>query len=605
MFKFTALFAALGLAVSASENYLIVFGDSLSDIGNIVNNTSPVPYYPGRFSNGPVWNEYLAHTNDFTLINYAIGGANSNNSFVECITGLNYTIPSALDQITLFNQTFGGKFPVNSTRNDVVVLEIGNNDFLKTVSDLALESIDLDRFADGIVQSVVDGVSMLHKIGYRKFVVTDIPDLTATPSVLSLPQNYSGNIDSYVTLTNKRLATQIAVLENTLKDDIDYIRTFELYKALDYITDNATAIALNITVTDKPCYEVVNNTLVSSCANSDKYVFVDSVHPSTKVHALIAAAVSETLDNKNFTITRSNLWSLIDSYEIRLVSSTNNWLYSNFTNKSELIITEYNIEESQAKSEQIIEAKSYVTNSTVAAAWTAPQFNRSAIKWESLLITDGDYFPECDTGIKWSDITMALSDTPNNKAPGSDGISGEVWKLVVSEKIPESKMAKIIFKIINIMYEAGEIPTNMDTSIVVPVPKKGDMKDPNWGLYKSPKIAVRIGDDVSKPTEYLCGLRQGCPASPILFDFYINDLFKNVQGVHVPGLTSRIPGLLFADDAVLLAESETEMQTSLNKITDWSNTWEMTVNASKCGVMNVAGPQSSDLILQGQKIPNT
>ncbi|OLY81483.1 hypothetical protein AYI68_g4408, partial [Smittium mucronatum] len=47
------------------------------------------------------------------------------------------------------------------------------------------------------------------------------------------------------------------------------------------------------------------------------------------------------------------------------------------------------------------------------------------------------------------------------------------------------------------------------------------------------------------------------------------------------------------------------MQTSLNKITDWSNTWEMTVNASKCGVMNVAGHQSSDLILQGQKIPNT
>ncbi|OLY78520.1 hypothetical protein AYI68_g7431, partial [Smittium mucronatum] len=114
--------------------------------------------------------------------------------------------------------------------------------------------------------------------------------------------------------------------------------------------------------------------------------------------------------------------------------------------------------------------------------------------------------------------------------------------------------------------------------------------------YSSPsssEITYRIGDDVSKPTEYLCGLRQGCPASPILFDFYINDLFKDVQGVHVPGLTSRIPGLLFADDAVLLAESEAEMQTSLNKITDWSNTWEMTVNASKCGLMNVAGPQSS------------
>ncbi|OLY83995.1 hypothetical protein AYI68_g1851 [Smittium mucronatum] len=44
---------------------------------------------------------------------------------------------------------------------------------------------------------------------------------------------------------------------------------------------------------------------------------------------------------------------------------------------------------------------------------------------------------------------------------------------------------------------------------------------------------------------------------------------------------------------------------ALNQKTDWSNTWEMTVNASKCGAMNVAGPQSSDLTLQGQKIPKT
>ncbi|OLY79880.1 hypothetical protein AYI68_g6038, partial [Smittium mucronatum] len=44
---------------------------------------------------------------------------------------------------------------------------------------------------------------------------------------------------------------------------------------------------------------------------------------------------------------------------------------------------------------------------------------------DTLLNTDYDYFPECDTNIEWSDITTALSDTPNNKAPGSDGIPSE------------------------------------------------------------------------------------------------------------------------------------------------------------------------------------
>ena len=52
---------------------MVVFGDSLSDNGNLYAITSAVhrvidavpiipdePYYQGRFSNGPVWNEYLA-----------------------------------------------------------------------------------------------------------------------------------------------------------------------------------------------------------------------------------------------------------------------------------------------------------------------------------------------------------------------------------------------------------------------------------------------------------------------------------------------------------------------------------------------------------------
>ncbi|OMJ18619.1 RNA-directed DNA polymerase from mobile element jockey [Smittium culicis] len=120
-------------------------------------------------------------------------------------------------------------------------------------------------------------------------------------------------------------------------------------------------------------------------------------------------------------------------------------------------------------------------------------------------------------------------------------------------------------------------------------------------MYDAPKIAAIVENEVSNPTEYLCGVRQGCPASPILFDFYINDIFKNVPGVRVPGLTSRIPGILFADDAVLLAESSVDLQAALNTLTEWSDTWEMAVNASKCGIMTISGELTTDMTLQGQK----
>ncbi|OMJ18674.1 hypothetical protein AYI70_g5218, partial [Smittium culicis] len=105
--------------------------------------------------------------------------------------------------------------------------------------------------------------------------------------------------------------------------------------------------------------------------------------------------------------------------------------------------------------------------------------SRCSNKWENLINTDTDYYQECDNTILWSEITGALAETPNNKAPGAYGVPSEVWKLVMAEPSPTSSLAKLINKIINIMYDTGNIPQCLETSVVVPVPKKGDLKDPD------------------------------------------------------------------------------------------------------------------------------
>ena len=63
LFMFASVFAAAGQESEFSE--LIVFGDSLSDTGNLAfhvpDNAAPSPpYAKGRFSNGPIWVEPLA-----------------------------------------------------------------------------------------------------------------------------------------------------------------------------------------------------------------------------------------------------------------------------------------------------------------------------------------------------------------------------------------------------------------------------------------------------------------------------------------------------------------------------------------------------------------
>ncbi|PVU96996.1 hypothetical protein BB561_000827 [Smittium simulii] len=67
---------------------------------------------------------------------------------------------------------------------------------------------------------------------------------------------------------------------------------------------------------------------------------------------------------------------------------------------------------------------------------------------------------------------------------------------------------------------------------------------------------------------YKRSVRQGCPTSPMLFDIYINDIFNGMSRVSVPGLDDKISGLLFADDALILAELADELQKSFDILTE-------------------------------------
>ncbi|OMJ25546.1 RNA-directed DNA polymerase from mobile element jockey [Smittium culicis] len=220
-----------------------------------------------------------------------------------------------------------------------------------------------------------------------------------------------------------------------------------------------------------------------------------------------------------------------------------------------------------------------------------PGNDRLTDKWENLIPVDCDYYPECDNSILWSDITQELAETLNNKNQGAE--------IFLSEK-KETWLCYIDYS-----KAYDRVPHMALLHKLRSVGIWGKLLNMIKGMYDAPKIAVRVGNEVSNPTEYLCGVRQACPASPILFYIHINDIFKGVRGLQVPGLTSRIPGLLFADDAVLFAESSADLHAALDTITEWSDTWEMAVKASKCGIMTISGEMTTDMTPQGQKVDST
>ena len=86
--------------------------------------------------------------------------------------------------------------------------------------------------------------------------------------------------------------------------------------------------------------------------------------------------------------------------------------------------------------------------------------------------------------------------------------------------------------------------------------------------------------------------------SPFLFSIFINDLDSFLSSCNIRGLESitsdideqfdiyiRLFSLLYADDTVLMAENENDMQNLLDSFSDYCTNWKLKVNIEKTKIM--------------------
>ena len=85
-------------------------------------------------------------------------------------------------------------------------------------------------------------------------------------------------------------------------------------------------------------------------------------------------------------------------------------------------------------------------------------------------------------------------------------------------------------------------------------------------LYAGQEATVRTGHGTTDWFQIGKGVRQGCILSPCLFNFYEKCIMKKVELEEVQGgikITGRnINNLRFADDTILMTESEEELKAS-------------------------------------------
>tara|TARA_R110002049_G_scaffold307182_1_gene507011 strand:- start:1062 stop:2075 length:1014 start_codon:yes stop_codon:yes gene_type:complete len=300
------LAAACALAVTTSVqaaplySNAYIFGDSLSDTGNIKDSLGFVGGFlgnsigygsNGRFSNGPLWHEYLTLNDDLVAqdnlgisrnggTNYAYGGA-----LVEGGSGLTGAVAvSAVDQVADY---LGGSA---ADPGALYVSWIGGNDVRGMVGDSNPWS-EVNDALDAMQGMLGD----LLAAGATTLFVPNLPDIGSIPEFAGNAADRQSGYDITVAWNEGLKNRLISLHDEYLTADIFYFDVFDLFAQL-----MADPIAYGITDVTSECRSA-DLFSESACANANTTLFWDYVHPTTAGHKLLGEYAASAL-RSGFTV---------------------------------------------------------------------------------------------------------------------------------------------------------------------------------------------------------------------------------------------------------------------------------------------------------------
>ena len=263
-----ALFLAwIGFAPAARAfDAIYAFGDSLTDTGN--NPAPAIGYFEGRYSNGPLWIEYLSGRLGLAYNpanNHAESGGETS---------------SALSQVQQFT-------PPTNAATSLFVVWAGGNDFIHNFS----QGLN-DTFWNGqITQSVgnlSNAVVRLYADGARLIIVPNQVDLSRIPLVVDSGQLFLPLLEAYlqgkVQQFNGALAAALAEVARARPDLL--LVNLDVYSRLNDLLSNLSGNGF--TKADPDALDDPALADKSFTGPGRDYVFWDPIHPTTRAHALAA-----------------------------------------------------------------------------------------------------------------------------------------------------------------------------------------------------------------------------------------------------------------------------------------------------------------------------
>lgn len=278
------------LKVSA-KNYdkIYVFGDSFSDTSNVFNATNNVippspPYFNGRFSNGPVWVEYLASDLGLTFnskTNFAFGGATTGFENI----GLG-SLPGLQQQINSFTAANRSADP-----NSLYIIWAGTNDYVNYFFNAVPEPTQ-------VVTNLLVVVKSLAEVGAKDIMVVNQPDLGKFPVTKGSSQ-ISSLLSTFTSTHNSSLSANLSFLKQQLSPDINIIPldVNSLFnRVIAHPKEFGFTNVTNSCIGDLSVIRINLPTQSITCT-PDQFLFWDQIHPTTATHKLVGELAFSALQS--------------------------------------------------------------------------------------------------------------------------------------------------------------------------------------------------------------------------------------------------------------------------------------------------------------------
>lgn len=294
-----------GFASSDPIHQVVVFGDSLSDNGNLyeyMDHQLPMspPYYQGRFTNGPVWIELLMDklypvNGQSHLLDYAFGGAGISleEHSDDGEFSLNNQIQSYLDS----NQQL-------ALSDSLYVVWIGANNYFNLPDNP-------DEVIDAVIKGIESNVENLIQHGARHVMLLNIPNLSKIPAAIEYEAVQE--LGSMSLEHNRRLKQLIETLKKTHPEvtfidyDVTVVMDDIIAHPAQYGFTNVVSTCSELQEEPETSRSLKQSLFLShirqqGMVRNDQcygYLFFDLYHPTAHAHVIMADAIYDLMRNSN------------------------------------------------------------------------------------------------------------------------------------------------------------------------------------------------------------------------------------------------------------------------------------------------------------------